>query len=258
MRLIDKIKEFIMGKKYDRTDLDHHYSNSPYKRAKAYYTQNRSISGTEAVMQKITEARQRYLTEMEQYIAQERPREEAHFSKIQKMGTKKQLFKWFFFGTVFVIYILGKLHVSPRSQLLWFLWDLFCTALVLFAIAALLVMLVYKCRESFAENAYQRYLKEIQSGFDRINFPHNETMNALYTEIDDLYLASLDPTHREIILMRRDQARQHEEAMKMQKETLHAQKEHQKAVEAEQRRTRAAQEELLVIERERERRYRGY
>lgn len=87
---------------------------------------------------------------------------------------------------------------------------------------------------------------------------YGNTNELLYTSIDDLYLSSLDPAHREVVLMRRDQERQHQE-------TLQAQREHQAIIESEQRRTREAMEEsasatrrLLDIEEERERRRMGY
>lgn len=83
---------------------------------------------------------------------------------------------------------------------------------------------------------------------------YGNTNELLYTKIDDLYLSSLDPAHREVVLMRRDQERHHQE-------TLQAQREHNEIIEQEQRRARAAQEEsaratqrLLDIEEERERR----
>lgn len=258
MGFASSVKEFVMGKQYTRIDLDHHYSNSPYKKAEAYYKQNKSISGTESVMQRIKTARENYLAGMEQYIAQERPREEACFSKVKEKGAKKQMFKGLFFAAVLAIFLIGwldgKLHSSAANLLLLLLGML----VLAFAAVTLVVMLIYKGQEALAENAYRRYVEEAQSGFNRINGAHNALMAALYTEIDDLYLASLDPAHREVILMRRDQERQHQEAMQMQKKALQAQKEHQRTIEEEQRRARKAQEELLAIEQERERRYRGY
>ncbi|MFG6374187.1 MAG: hypothetical protein K1W04_08675 [Oscillospiraceae bacterium] len=258
MGFASNIKEFIVGKQYTRIDLDHHYSNSPYKKAKAYYEQNKSVSGAESVMQKIKTARENYLAEMERYITKERPREEACFSKVKEKGKKKQMFKGLLFAAVVAICVIawldGVLHSSAATLLLLLLG----MAAIAFAVVTLVIMLIYKGQEALAENTYRRYVDEARSGFNRINGAHDTLMAALYTEIDSLYLASLDPAHREVILMRRDQERQHQEAMQMQKKALQAEKEHQRVVEEEQRRTRAAQEELLAIERERERRYRGY
>lgn len=86
----------------------------------------------------------------------------------------------------------------------------------------------------------------------------SNTNKTLYAKVDSLYLSSLDPAHREIVLMRRDQERQHREALQVQRE-------HNKAIEREQHLRRMAEEEnakatkeLLDIEKERERRMNGW
>ncbi len=265
MNFIDKVKEFIVGKQFARMDLDHHYSNAPYNEAKAYGERNKNINGVQAVMGKIQKARQSYLAEMKQYIEGERSREQASFSQLQKMEQKKQFFKWLCLGSVLALFIVSEIDAKAHTSVIRLLTFLLGMVVFVAFFASIMISLVFKMRENLAQKAYQNYMEEAQAGFNRINGAHNKAMNTLYTEIDNLYLASLDPAYREVILMRRDQERQHREAMQLQKETMRLQKEamqtqkkHQQAVEEEQRRTRQAQEELLAIEKERERRRRGY
>lgn len=258
MGFMNKGKEFIVGKQFARIDLDHHYSNTPYNEAKAYGEKNKNIKGVQAVMEKIQTARRNYLAEMKQYIEGEHGREQASFSRLQKMGQKKQFFKWFCLGSVLALFIVSELDAKAHTSVIRLLTFLLGMVVFVAFFASIIISLVFKMRENLAEKAYQNYMEEVQAGFNRINGAHNKAMNALYTEIDNLYLASLDPAYREVILMRRDQERQHKEAMRLQKEAMQTQTKHQQAIEEEQRRTRQAQEELLAIEKERERRRRGY
>lgn len=258
MQFIDRAREFIIGRQFPRMDLDRHYSNAPYNKARSYCEQNKGISGVEPIMGRLQASRQGYLAEMEQYIQGEQDREQALYSRLRKMGQGKQLFKWICLGAVLALFLQIKLDSRALPSILRLF--LFFLGIATFAacVVCAVVSLIYRAREAHAARVYQDYTAQAQAGFDRINGVHNASMQAFYTEIDDLYLASLDPAHREVILMRRDQERQHEEAMRLQKKALKSQERHQQAVEEEQRRARQAQERLLAIEEDRERRYRRY
>ncbi len=258
MSFIDRAREFILGKQFARIDLDRHYSNSPYNEARAYGERNKGIGGVEPILGRLQASRQSYLAEMTQYIEGERGREEALYSQLRKTGQRKQLFKWIALGAVLVLFLQTKLDSRALPSILWLF--LFFLGIATFAVCVVsaVISLIYRAREAHAARVYQDYTAQAQAGFDRINRSHNASMRAFRTEIDDLYLASLDPAHREVILMRRDQERQHEEAMRLQEKALKLQEQHQQAIEEEQRRARQAQEKLLAIEEERERRRRGY
>ena len=78
-----------------------------------------------------------------------------------------------------------------------------------------------------------------------------------YKNLDTLYLASLDPMQREMVMMRRDQQRQHEEMVQLQERATREQREDQARLQKQQEDIRRTQQHLLDIELERERR-RGY
>lgn len=65
-----------------------------------------------------------------------------------------------------------------------------------------------------------------------------------------MYLLSLDTTHRELVLLRRQQEAHNQDMLQLEKERQKAEKERLE----EQRRAREATEELLSIEIEREKR----
>lgn len=72
-------------------------------------------------------------------------------------------------------------------------------------------------------------------------------------DIDTLYLRSLDPSHREMVLMRREQAEHNRKQEELEEERVRLENERLREAE----KTRKAQEKLLKIEEEREKRYRG-
>ena len=108
--------------------------------------------------------------------------------------------------------------------------------------------IVLKIYEIILEKKYSSCAKSVMSKSEQVNAKHLDNVKYIRNRIDNLYLNSLDPAHRELVLMRRDQKQQHEQSM-------YAQRQHQETVEEEQRKIRYAQEELLKIEREREERY---
>lgn len=86
----------------------------------------------------------------------------------------------------------------------------------------------------------------------------NDVMNSFKAKnakaclrIDHMYLDSLSPEERQLILMRREQARQHQALMNQQRA-------HQARLELQQQQVARATQELLEIEYERERRRKGY
>ncbi len=132
--------------------------------------------------------------------------------------------------------------------------------IVLIAMIAIPVGLIGKLvtasKRRNAINEYERLYSKLLSIAENAGNVHGNENQTIYTKIDDIYLSSLDAAHREMVLMRRDQERQHQEA-------LQAQLEHNRVIEQEQRLARAAQEQsaratqkLLDIEEERERRWR--
>ena len=89
----------------------------------------------------------------------------------------------------------------------------------------------------------------------RVTGLYDSRNSTYYREIDNLYLGTLDPVQREIVMMRRDQQRQHDQLMMEQQINAQSQREHEARLEREQAEIKRDQRRLLELE---ERRMRGY
>lgn len=130
--------------------------------------------------------------------------------------------------------------------------------MVLFIPIALVCSFITSVRKNRAAERYARQLNSLAQEIAQTATAYENTNEIIYTKIDDVYLASLDDAHREIVLMRRDQERQHQEALQLQKEHQAAMESAQRSAAAAQQRSAADINRLLRIEEERERRRRSY
>ncbi len=132
------------------------------------------------------------------------------------------------------------------------LWAIFLfggIASITLFVVSLLITIVLKLIEKKTWQSYYTFEESVTHRAQvEITDEYRKVARRLYNEIDNLYLSSLEPAHREAVLMRRDQERHHQEM-------LREQRQHQERLEAEQREMRMAQQKLLEIEEERERRY---
>ena len=117
-----------------------------------------------------------------------------------------------------------------------------------------ILFIVSKMMKHWYGKLYAQYIEGIASAINRLGDGFTRTSLGYYDAIDNLYLESLDPTHREMILLRRQQELHNQDMLRLERERQKAEEQHLK----EQQRTRQATEELLAIEKERERRYRGW
>ena len=160
-------------------------------------------------------------------------------------------------GLVLAILLYVTVNSASNHMLQFIAAAAFCVMFILIPIA-LVGSFITSVRKKRAAERYSSELNSLVKKITPIAAAYENTNEIIYTKIEDVYLASLDDAHREIVLMRRDQERQHQEALQLQKE-------HQAAMESAQRSAAIAQQQsaeavnrLLQIEEERERRRRGY
>ncbi len=227
-----------------RTDFHYLYQTKAYEMAVNFANQNIAVEGVKEQLEVIRNDYAEYDRQIQNVVSAEAVNEKNTYDLWKKWNRRKRIAL-----RVVVISIIPALFLGLRN--------IFLTLFIQFP--ALLALLggaisgtVFKIVEATYEKQYESYVRTIEQRIRNINDAYVSKTNAMKREIDNLYLASLDPTHREIVLMRRDQERQHQERMHMEQQRLNS----QRAAEEEQRRTRQAQEELLYIEREREKRYR--
>lgn len=216
------------------------------------YNVTSEISENVTIIQK---KKQEYIKEIDILGNRVQPTADEKFEAWKSAEGKKTFCKWLSIGAFAIflicIYFMNLNSVSSHivlGILIFLVFLLMVFVLLTGGIAAI----VFKVISYISEKKYNSYICEVSCESKQIAERYEKDVNILQRKIDNLYLNSLEPAHREAVLMRRDQERQHQERMRIEREKLNS----QKAMEEEQRRIRQAQEELLFIEQEREERYR--
>lgn len=224
--------------KTTKKNISDWYKANKFNNAIQYANKCSNIEGVNQYLSELQSDFQNYNKEINAFIENESPILDNSFYMWDKVEKIKNMCKWVTIVS-FILVIMGV--ASGTRSIITLLVDniaiLGCIAVVILKISAVALKAKYNAN-----------LKAVEEKARIINQRHLSGIPTLWNKIDNLYLASLEPAHREAVLMRRDQERQHKEKMQVEIQ-------HQRVVEEEQRRTRKAQEEILQIEREREKRY---
>ncbi len=243
----DKRGMNIMKKSFARIDFNDYYITNECNRVIEYAQRNGHIKGVNDTFNQIQNIQNEYLGKMKKFIDDEFERENNLYSRLEKIHFCKIMCRFAVIVTFILFIFQGKLPHNLFMDLVFLL------AIVVF-LGGIFMWLITKVIEMVFRNRYITYVKNIETQINNINGIYYNALNGIYNNIDSLYLNSLEPALRETVLMRRDQERQHKERLKM----MQTQIENQQRIEQEQKLARERQEELLEIERERERRYKGY
>jgi hypothetical protein len=225
-----------------KEDIYQWYRSHEFENTIQYGKQHRDVEGVDKYLSELQKKRQDYEMEMNALIKTENPSLDDGFrawssaEKTKGICIKVGISLFIlFFTSIFVKFL-----------------DILTVIALLGAFFGCIAAIVLKIVSLVLKSRYHACFESVSGKAGTINRKYLHEIPAIWNKIDDLYLASLEPTHRETVLMRRDQERQHQENMRMQEKILQS----QKIAEEEQKRTRRAQEEALQIERSREERYR--
>lgn len=217
------------------------YATNKFENAIQYAQTCSGITGVDKYLSELQRKYQAYKGEMDALINAENPLLDDKFRVWDIMEKIKNIFKW---GSVslFVLCLIGMFAKFPAvlTILIFLIMLIGCIATIVLKVTTIVLRL-----------RYHAYFKTVEDKATAINRKYINNVPVLYNKVDDLYLASLEPAHRETVLMRRDQERQHQEGMRVEDERLRS----QKRMEEEQRKTRKASEQVLQIEQDREERY---
>lgn len=239
-----------------RYDLDKVYFMAEYNKAVSYGRQNIGVQGVSEQLYKLEQEKKAYLEKVSHIVEAEKSVEQAKYQQYEKWATMEKKCKWAEIGLIALLVvrlvIFQYLPVGLRTSLLFSLFDLLIVLLPFFVgPAAFIISKIAK--HSFALR-YNKYVSPLSNQLNSIGTNFSRISTQYYDAIDSLYLSTLDPAHREIILLRRQQEMHNQDMLKLERERQKADESRLK----EQQRTRQATEELLAIEKERERRYREY
>lgn len=241
---------------FARYDLDKVYFMNEYNKAVAYGHQNVNIAGVNEQLQGLEREKKSYLEQVESIVNPEREIEHGKFQQYEKWAATEKKYKWaeivLILALVVRLTIFRVLPIGLRTSLIFTLFDLLLMLLVL--LAGPLAFIVAKVVKHGCAMRYKQYIDSIANKVNGLGSSFTRTCLSYYDKIDNLYLLSLDSAHRELILLRRQQERQHHDMIRLEKERQRTEEERLR----EQRRTAQATEELLAIEKEREKRLRGW
>lgn len=239
-----------------RYNLDKVYFMTEYNKAVAYGKQNISIQGVKEQLQRLEQEKKSYFEKVANIVTPERDTEQAKYQQYEKWATMEKKCKWAEIMLIALLVvrlsIFQYLPLALRMSLLFTLFDVLLALLVLFA--GPVAFIISKIAKHSSALRYNKYIVLISNQLNSLGSGFTRTSIEYYDAIDNLYLCSLDPSHREMILLRRQQERHNQNILRLEKER---QKVEEQRLQ-EQQRARRATEELLAIEKERERRYRGW
>lgn len=213
-------------------------NNSIYNEALTFASNHSNVSGVNSIIEEIKNDYVIYCNEISELkndkydLVVRREMNALNFKKAKLIF----IFLW-------VISFIIPFFIKNR-----FIQELF----MLFCIFLFFVMLLFIILSKITKHQYSSICSDVSYENKKIFDKHESTIHRLRKKADDLYLASLDPTHREIVLLRRDQAARNQREVALLKENLRLQED----IKNSQDETKTSINELLQIERDRENRRR--
>ena len=238
------MKKLPKLQRLQRFALDQCYFYGEYNETINYAKMNSHLEGVNACIEQLDNERKQYEQEMEKVIDSEKGNENKKYHFWETWRKIKFISLGIFIGSI----VLGLLadSVVPYGVLevlltvfiflLWFVMLIFCPIVAIIQLIGRLL--------------YFRYANGLREQLYCMGRDFEHKARACYFAIDEIYLKSLDPMHREMVLMRREQNEHNRRLEGIEEERRKTERENLE----ENRRIRYAQEQLLDIEREREKR----
>ncbi|MBQ0027756.1 MAG: hypothetical protein KBS96_04060 [Lachnospiraceae bacterium] len=227
------------------------YNYNIYSETAEYCRENSKLKGVKGEYEKLNSEEKRYAAAIGQLINENL---EPYKKLRNRLKVTFDIRKYFLLTLIasIVFKIIDKMLRVPH-----FMWGMMTLAMVISIIALPVVSVVYAVNKKIIEKFYEKYRGKLR--VEQIAF--NDFCKSVYERVDKIYLNSLDPTHRELVLMRRENQKNAEEARRRDKQMENLQKElsrTQRALVNEQKINNEIQQELLSIERRKEKMYGGY
>lgn len=193
-----------------RYDLDKVYFMNEYNQAVSYGKQNINISGVKEQLQGLEGAKKRYFDNVANIVNPERDTEQAKYQQYEKWATNEKKAKYLEIALI----LATILYVAFEKYFPTF-FALFGFVLVAFAVViGPISFIVSKITKHSYGMLYTRYIEGIANEINSLGSGFTRTSLGYYDAIDNLYLASLDPAHREMILLRRQQEMHNQDILK--------------------------------------------
>lgn len=242
------------GDKVSRVNFESFYGKKVYNEVMTLGNQNKNVEGVMEIVNKVEEKYQSHCKVVREFSEKEGDTEYTKYKRWYSVHRCKSISKIVFIGML-IFYILSCILClflqGALGSIIVFLQDI---VLVLFPLVCV-VFTGSKVTEMIFSFVYNSYAKNIAKVGNEMVGKFRMEINKFGHQIDEMYLNSLEPAHREVVLMRRDQERQHQEMMKKKAAHYEEMRKIQEKTLREQQKIRKTQEKLLEIERDREARY---
>lgn len=232
------------------------------------------VPGIDEVLKEKDEKRSEFVSETKKLVAEVSEIEKEKYTMWEMVNKKACTYKIAVIAMIILFVISGIVSACHSSSIVRGILSVLQVLCGLLGLVGAGLFAYFKILEVIKRKDYLKFYKEKVSEGEELASKYRAIARKLYVRIDDIYLNSLEPAHREMVMMRRDQERQHQERMELQRAhqrkmeaeqkayqrrleneqrmRLDEQKKHEKRLVKEQRKARIAQEELLYIEKERE------
>lgn len=240
--------------KKSRYDLDRVYYLNKYNETAAFANQNIRIQGVRQQLQGLNTEKESYMQEIRDFIDSVRNEENKKYRQYEKWSKLAKTCLWAELG-IFLIGIAEACifkYIPRQVNLLFSLLELLILVLIFVVIP--IAFVIFKILDIAFGKIYADCVRKIGIRVDTCGRNFESQVIAYYNRIDSLYLSSLDAASRELVLLRRHQAEQTQQMLRLAEE----QKWIAQQQLAEARRTSQSTQQLLDIEKERERRRRGW
>lgn len=238
-------------KKLQRYDLEKSYFYGEYNKTMDYGKKNAQLEGVNDCIAQLNDERKQYEQEMSQVIDAEKDNENRKYHFWERWRKIKFISLGIFVIGKFILTPIVNSVCSGNTGTFAILLGGVLTALVfLLSNIALLLFLIAIIAQEISEKSYFKYADNLREQLYDISRNFEDKARKYYLAIDNCYLNSLDSTHREMVLMRREQNEHNRKLQAIAEERNRLERENLE----ENRKTRYAQERLLQIEQERENR----
>ncbi len=236
-------------------NINEWYSPDGFEDALRFANKYQEIIGVEENICQLQDYYDGYKQEMKAFIERENAQAERMKNTYLKMIDRASLLRTISkvsFVVMIVGIVLAAYFSSKPTSSYWIseILSLICCLGILSGFLCGIGAIVYRACYKIYGKKYERHMEILLEEKEFIQAKYYNGVRPIRDEVDRLYLNSLEPSHREIVLMRREQDRYQRQMISMQRQQQETQKEHQRKLEEEQQKTREAQEKLLKIEQE--------
>lgn len=242
-------------------DFEKYLNFNEYNETMRYANKNIEVKGVSEQIQNLMNEKENYISNVKNIINTEREKGNQKYQLWEKWNARNSISLRITMGLLAII-ILNKVLSSFLPGVIHTILRIIGLPIYIMVPVSLVIMVI----TSSHEMDYNRYETDIIQKINSITATFSKKFKEYYTTIDDLYLCSLEPAHREMVIMHREQKEHNKEMLRLERERNRLEKERneqmlrlekerqnldrERAEEA--KRTRKATEDMLQIERDRE------